>query len=151
MTLCLRGKKKYSMPSLLKHPQSFYIGEFNFETARSGGKGGQHVNKTESKVTLVFDLNQTELFSETEKNRISQKLGSHYHDGIIRVVSETSRSQFQNKKLAIERFFEIFEKALIVPKRRVPTKISKGKKEARLKSKKIDSQKKQTRRKPGID
>jgi len=137
------------VPTNLKYPQSFYISEFNFETARSGGKGGQHVNKTESKVTLVFDLNSTELFTEEEKKRIAQKLGSHYHDGIIRVVSETSRSQFQNKKLAIERFFEIIEKALIVPRRRIATKISKGKKEARLKTKKIDSVRKQARRKPG--
>lgn len=139
------------MPTLLKHSHEAYLQECTFETARSGGKGGQHVNKTESKVTLIFDLNQTELFSDVEKFRIGKKLGSHYHDGIIRVSSETSRSQFQNKKIATERFFEILEKALFVQKKRIPTKISKGKKEKRLQSKKISSEKKKFRRKPGFE
>jgi ribosome-associated protein len=139
------------MPALLKYSRESYLSEATFETARSGGKGGQHVNKTESKVTLIFDLNQTALFTEEEKIRIAKKLGSHYHDGIIRVSSETSRSQFQNKSIATERFFEILEKALFVQKKRIPTKISKGKKEKRLQSKKISSEKKKFRRKPGFD
>lgn len=136
------------MSSLLKYNHDKYLALCNFETARSGGKGGQHVNKTESKVTLVFDLNNCDLFSLLEKRRIATKLGSHYHDGIIRVSSETSRSQFQNKKIACERFFELLEKALYVKPKRIATKVSKGKKEARLKSKKIDSAKKSSRRKP---
>ena len=139
------------MPTLLKHTRETYLQECTFETARSGGKGGQHVNKTESKATLIFDLNQTGLFNPDEKIRIAKKSGSHYHDGIIRVSSETSRSQFQNKKIAAERFFEILEKALFVQKKRIPTKISKGKKEKRLQSKKISSEKKKSRRKPGFD
>ena len=136
------------MPSLLKYNNEKYLAVCNFETARSGGKGGQHVNKTESKVTLIFDLENCNLFSQVEKNRISSKLGSHYHAGIIRVSSESSRSQFQNKKIACERFFELLEKALYVKPKRIATKISKGKKESRLKSKKIDSAKKNSRRKP---
>jgi ribosome-associated protein len=139
------------MKTLLKYPHEAYLAECTFETARSGGKGGQHVNKTESKVTLIFDLNQTALFTEEEKARIAKKTGSHYHDGILRVTSETSRSQFQNKKLATERFFEILEKALVVPKKRVPTKVSKAKKEKRLKTKKIHSDRKKMRRKSGFD
>ncbi len=139
------------MTSLLRYPKSAYITECNFETARSGGKGGQHVNKTESKVTLVFDLNETLLFDGNEKVRISSKMKSHLHDGVIRISSERSRSQIQNKKAAILLFLELLEKALFVQTKRIPTKVSRSKKEARLKSKKIDSQKKVARRKPNLE
>jgi ribosome-associated protein len=139
------------MASLLRYPSSAYVNECAFETSRSGGAGGQHVNKTESKVTLVFDLRETLLFDGNEKVRISSKMKSHLHDGVIRISSERSRSQIQNKKAAIQLFLELLEKALFVQAKRIPTKVSRSKKEARLKSKKIDSQKKVSRRKPGIE
>jgi len=139
------------MASLLRYPASAYVNECTFETSRSGGAGGQHVNKTESKVTLVFDLNETQLFDGNEKARIANKMKSHLHDGIIRISSERSRSQIQNKKAGIQLFLELLEKALFVQAKRIPTKVSRGKKEARLKSKKIDSQKKVARRKPDLE
>lgn len=139
------------MNTLLRYPKSAYISECKFETSRSGGAGGQHVNKTESRVTLVFDLNETLLFDGNEKARISNKMKSHLFDGVIRISSERSRSQIQNKKAGIQLFLELLEKALFVQARRIPTKVSRSKKEARLKSKKIDSQKKESRRKPGLD
>lgn len=139
------------MNSLLRYPKSAYINECKFETARSGGAGGQHVNKTESKVTLVFDLAASALFDGFEKDRIRVKMKSHYHDGVIRINSERSRSQIQNKKFVIVHFLELLEAALIVKAKRIPTKVSRSKKEARLKSKKIDSQKKSFRKKPDLD
>lgn len=139
------------MTSRLRFPGENYLAECRFETARSGGKGGQHVNKTESKVTLVFDLSQSILFSEDEKNLLFGKLKSHLHDGVIRVSEERSRSQIQNKKKVIGHFFELLEKGLVVKPKRVPTKISKAQKEQRLKKKKIDSEKKKSRRKPNQD
>jgi len=139
------------MSSLLRYPKSAYVSECNFETARSGGKGGQHVNKTESKVTLVFDLNASQLFDGTEKVRLSSRMKSHFHDGVIRISSERSRSQIQNKKAAITLFLELLEKALFVQAKRIPTKVSRSKKEARLKSKKLDSEKKASRKKPKFE
>ena len=139
------------MPDLLRYSKSAYVAECSFETARSGGKGGQHVNKTESKVTLVFDLGETLLFDGNEKARIAAKMKSHVQSGVIRISSERSRSQVQNKKSAILLFLELLEKALVVQAKRIPTKISKAKKEVRLKTKKMDSEKKQARRKPTLD
>ncbi len=139
------------MNSLLRYPKSAYINECKFETARSGGAGGQHVNKTESKVTIVFDLDESSLFDGFEKDRIKFKMKSHLHDGVIRINSERSRSQIQNKKFAIQHFLELLEAALIVKAKRIPTKVSRSKKEARLKTKKIDSQKKVARKKPGLE
>lgn len=136
---------------LLRYPNEAYVTECTFETARSGGKGGQHVNKTESKVTLVFDLENSNLFDNNEKNLIAQKLKSHYSSGIIRVSSERSRSQIQNKKLAILLFLELLEKSLYVKPKRKPTKISKAQKEQRLKAKKKAGEKKKSRRKPDLD
>lgn len=137
--------------SLLRYAKLAYISEYSFETARSGGKGGQHVNKTESKVTLVFDLNQSDLFDGNEKKLLTEKLKSHLHDGIIRISGERSRSQIQNKKYVITFFLELLENGLKIKAKRIPTKISKAKKEARLKTKKIDSEKKQSRRKNFLD
>lgn len=139
------------MNTLLRYPKSKYIDECLFETARSGGKGGQHVNKTESKVTLVFDLLNSRLFDLNEKERLSVKLKSHFHDGIIRVSNEKSRSQIQNKKNAIQLFLELLEEGLYVKPKRVPTKISKVKKEKRLQTKKHASEKKNLRKKPSRD
>jgi len=137
--------------SLLRYAKLAYISECSFETARSGGKGGQHVNKTESKVTLVFDLNQSDLFDGNEKKLLTEKLKSHLHDGIIRISGERSRSQIQNKKYVITFFLELLENGLKIKAKRIPTKISRAKKEARLKTKKIDSEKKQSRRKNFLD
>ena len=135
------------MSQRLKYRKEAIIAELKFETSRSGGKGGQHVNKTETKVCVVFDITSSAQLSQSEKNRIGTYLKTRLANGVLRINSEESRSQHRNKEMAIERMFELLEKALFIPKKRRPTTISKGKKEARLKSKKQHSEKKNLRKK----
>jgi ribosome-associated protein len=127
--------------------QNIIISELTFLTSRSGGKGGQHVNKTESKVELVFDLENSEGLSEEEKEWLRTKLSSKLKDGKIHIVSQNDRSQIKNKAVALEKFYDLLKKSLVKPKKRKPTKISKAVKEKRLNAKKIRKEVKQTRRK----
>lgn len=131
----------------LKYRKDQVISELKFETSRSSGKGGQHVNKTESRVTAVFDLNGTEIFSETEKTRIRTNLRARLQSGILRVSSQEDRSQHRNKEIAINRILEVLDKALYVPKPRKKKSISANQKAARLKSKKQQSERKELRKK----
>tara|TARA_R110002050_G_scaffold300786_1_gene472692 strand:- start:31641 stop:32045 length:405 start_codon:yes stop_codon:yes gene_type:complete len=120
--------------------------EFIFKTSRSSGPGGQHVNKTSSKVEVIFDLGSTTLFSEEEKERLLQKLTTYLDSkGAIHVVCQSSRSQLKNKKTAIQNLIQLIENALIIPKKRKPSKPSKGVIERRLKQKKIRSDTKKNR------
>lgn len=121
--------------------------ELTFNTSRSGGKGGQHVNKTESKVELVFDLENSEGLSDDEKEWLRVKLASKLKDGKIHIIAQTDRSQIKNKAEAIQKFYVLLTKSLVKPKKRKPTKISKAAKEKRLNEKKIRKEVKETRRK----
>ncbi len=122
--------------------------EVVYKTSRSGGKGGQNVNKVSTKVQLLFSVNDSVLFTEDEKARINQKLQSRFNkDGVVQVVCDEERSQLLNKEIALERLSVLLTGALHIPKVRKPTKVSKAAKEARLTGKKIESQKKQNRRK----
>ncbi len=127
--------------------QKIISSELTFNTSRSGGKGGQHVNKTESKVELVFDLENSEGLSDDEKEWLRVKLESKLKDGKIHIVAQTDRSQIKNKAEAIQKFYVLLTKSLVKPKKRKPTKISKAVKEKRLNAKKIRKEVKQTRRK----
>lgn len=139
------------MTSRLKYRAKEIISELEFETTRSSGKGGQHVNKTESRVTAVFNVSASQQFSEEERELLFINLKSRLANGVLRLSSEESRSQHRNKEIVIERLLDMLDKALFVPKKRKPTKISRGKKAARLKSKKQHSEKKSQRKKPGKD
>ncbi len=122
--------------------------EFIFQTSRSGGKGGQNVNKVSSKVELNFHVQDSALFSDTEKEIIIEKLTARINnEGYLKIVSQVDRSQLQNKERVIEKFYELIEKALKPVKKRRPTRPSKGAKEKRLKAKKIHSERKENRRK----
>jgi len=122
--------------------------EVVYKTSRSGGKGGQNVNKVSTKVELLFSVNYSILFTEDEKARINQKLQSRFNkDGFVQVVCDEERSQLLNKEIALERLLTLLTKALHIPKVRKPTKVSKAAKDARLVGKKIASQKKENRRK----
>lgn len=123
--------------------------EVDFSTALSGGAGGQHVNKTETKVNLNWKLNESRYIGETEKNLISRRLANRINsNGEFRLSCSETRSQHQNKKILIQRFQNILEAALVKPKRRKTTSIPKKAKLKRLKEKAKQSEKKTWRQKP---
>ncbi|HJP63811.1 MAG TPA: alternative ribosome rescue aminoacyl-tRNA hydrolase ArfB, partial [Mucilaginibacter sp.] len=101
--------------------------EVIYKTSRSGGKGGQNVNKVSTKVELLFDIERSALFSDDEKQHLLAKLQSRLNrDGHLQVMSEEERSQYLNKERAIEKLLLILTKALHQPKKRKATKPSKA-------------------------
>ncbi len=125
--------------------------ELQFKAVRSSGAGGQHVNKVSSKVELTFDVPASEGLSDTEKDRLLQKLKTRLtNDGVLILQCDEARSQHKNKDLVIKRFFEVLKKGLTVPKKRRPTKPTKSSIEKRLKSKKKAAEKKANRKPPDM-
>lgn len=121
--------------------------EITYKTSRSGGKGGQNVNKVSSKVELLFNIEGSELFTAEEKLQLADKLQNRLNkDGLVQVICDEERSQYLNKEKAIERLISLLNRALHKPKLRKPTKVSKAVKAARLDSKKKHSAKKANRR-----
>ncbi|RIA08436.1 ribosome-associated protein [Flavobacteriaceae bacterium MAR_2010_72] len=128
------------------------ISELNFKAVRSSGAGGQHVNKTASKVELTFGLMESSALSDEQKSMLKKSLSSRLtNDNGIILYCEESRSQHKNKALVIERFLELIKQGLVVPKKRKKTKVPKAVKLKRLKSKKETSQKKENRKPPEIN
>ncbi|MBB5395574.1 alternative ribosome rescue aminoacyl-tRNA hydrolase ArfB [Mucilaginibacter sp. AK015] len=122
--------------------------EVSYKTSRSGGKGGQNVNKVSTKVELLFDINSSALFSDEEKLLLNKKLQTRFNkDGLVQVICDEERSQYLNKEIAIERLVLLLTNALHKPKARKPSKISKAAKLARLGNKRIQSAKKADRKK----
>ncbi|GAA3595700.1 alternative ribosome rescue aminoacyl-tRNA hydrolase ArfB [Flavivirga amylovorans] len=128
------------------------IQELNFKAIRSSGSGGQHVNKVSSKIELTFNLVESLVFNEEQKIRLQNKLKQRLtKDGCLILQCDESRSQHKNKELAIKRFLELIRVGLIIPKKRIPTKIPKAVIRKRLKNKRNLSDKKTNRKKPDID
>ena len=120
--------------------------ELTFKASRSGGKGGQHVNKVSSKVLLSWDVQQSAALTEEQKQRIAERLANRIsREGLLQLDSSIDRSQIRNKELAIERFFLLIEDALKVDKKRIPTKTPKSVILNRLDRKKKQSAKKADR------
>lgn len=121
--------------------------ELSYKTSRSSGSGGQNVNKVETSVTVLWKVEDSTVFTESEKERILFKLKNKINaEGILQTTVSESRTQLQNKNIAIEKTQELVNKSLIVPKKRIATKPSKAKVEKRLESKKKLSEKKENRK-----
>lgn len=120
--------------------------EIAFEASRSGGPGGQHVNKTSTKVTLVFDIDTSVAFTDEQRERLRTRLASKLSGGsILRVSSQRTRSQLANRDDAMVKLGELLEKALQKQKPRRKTRPSKVAKARRLEEKRKKSEIKQNR------
>ncbi len=125
------------------------IQELDFKAVRSSGAGGQNVNKVASKVVLSFNLQASKALTEEEKLIAATNLAPRLtNEGILILNCDEDRSQLRNKDIVIKRFFQIMEGALVVPKKRKPTRIPKSVIKKRLKNKKTLSEKKQLRKPP---
>ena len=111
--------------------------ELTFTASRSGGPGGQHVNKTSSKVTLRFDVSHAPCLPDAVRARLLAVLGDRVEaDGTVRVVCQASRSQFANRKTAEKRLEALLAEALVPVAQRFATKIPRAEKRRRIESKK---------------
>jgi ribosome-associated protein len=126
--------------------------ELDVRVSRSSGAGGQHVNKTSSRVEIFWNIVGSRALNEEQRARLQEKLAHRLTtEGSIRVVASDMRSQSRNRELAEERLAEMIRRALIVPRKRKATKPTRAAKEARLDSKKRHSTKKRDRRNTVID
>ena len=120
--------------------------QLEFIASRSGGPGGQNVNKVSSRVTLRFDVEHSSALNPYQKQRIRQRLASRINkDGVLQVTSQRTRSQDLNREEAIQRFAELLREALHEDKARVRTKATRSSQEVRLKEKRKRTEVKQAR------
>jgi len=128
------------------------ISELSFKAVRSSGAGGQHVNKVSSKVELTFNLLESLVLNEEQKELLIKNLKTRLtKDQVLLMQSDESRSQHKNKTIVISRFLELIKTGLIVPKRRRKTRIPKSIRLKRLSNKKQNAEKKTNRKPPKID
>jgi ribosome-associated protein len=124
--------------------------EIVFSTSRSNGKGGQHVNTTETRVEIRFNIPASKLLSDNQKETLLTKLQSRLStEGSLRMYSQKERSQAANKEDVLQRFYILIYKALKPVRKRIASKPGRAAKESRMQDKKAVSQKKELRKPPG--
>lgn len=126
--------------------------EIEYATSRSSGKGGQHVNTTESRVELKFNIPASAILSEAQKDMLLSRLNTRLsNSGTLRMYSQKERSQAANKEDVRKRFYDLIAKALKPVTKRIRVKPGKAVKEARLQAKKALAVKKELRKPPDMD
>ena len=133
----------------MKELEEDILSYFTFKTSRSSGSGGQHVNKVETKVELIFDLEACLVFTESQLSRLKRFLASHLdQEGKIHIYCQEYRSQWRNKRKAEKKLIELIEQGLKPVKARKQTKPTKASKEKRIQQKKQRSEVKSNRKRP---
>ena len=123
------------------------LAELQYRFARSGGPGGQHVNKTETQVELLFDVLHSPSLTDAQRQRLLTKLKNAIDQaGVLHLTSQSERSQLRNREAVTERFRSVVAAALHEPKKRRPTRPTAASKTRRIESKKRRGQTKQLRR-----
>ena len=125
---------------------SLPVSEIELRVSRSSGPGGQHAQKSSTRVEAVLDVESTTALSDAQKRRVTAKAGP-----VLRAIAQDERSQARNRELAVERLVEKLRQALAVPRRRVATKPTKSARERRLESKRRRARTKKLRRPPSGD
>ncbi len=128
---------------IMKFNKELLQKEFTFRTSRSGGKGGQNVNKVETKVELLWEIDATSVFFDEDLATLKSKLTNRIsNDGVFSVTAEEDRSQLHNKEIAVKKAFYLIESSLVVKKPRKKSKPSYSSVQKRLDSKRKQSLKK---------
>jgi ribosome-associated protein len=122
------------------------VSEVEFRVSRSSGRGGQHAQKSSTRVEAVLDVQRSEALTEVQKRRVIARAGP-----VLRAVAQDERSQLRNRELALDRLVERLRQALFVARRRVPTTPTAGARERRLAGKRRRSRTKELRRPPVDD
>ena len=121
--------------------------ELTFRATRAGGPGGQHVNTSSTRIELLWDVTRSTVIGEDVRARLHEKLASRIDaSGMVRVVASDRRSQSQNREAAAERLAKLVRQALVVPRKRRPTRPTAASKEQRLAEKKRRGERKRDRR-----
>jgi len=125
--------------------------ELHFAFSKSGGPGGQHVNKVNTKVELRFSISKSAILDDEQKAILIDQLSNQMNkEGELILIAQQTRSQLKNKEEVVKKFYELINRALLPVKKRKPTKVSEAAKEKRIKRKKEQSERKE-RRKLNLD